>query len=92
MSRGEASVLSFSNSRASSSTKESRLPDSSGRSDEYRPSELLEAIEIAGVVALASEVGSQQKVSRFHNLQLRFSRRRPSSNDPAHREKTVHML
>lgn len=42
---------------------------------------------IAGVVALASP-GSQQKVSLFHSLQLRFSSLRPSSNDPAHLEKT----
>jgi hypothetical protein len=83
-------VLSESNSRASSSTSESRLPDRLGTSVvEYRPSGLLSAKEIAGVVALASETGSQQKVSLFHNLQLRFSRRRPSSNDPAHLEKTV---
>jgi hypothetical protein len=54
----------------------------------YRPSDVLADIEVAGVVALASEMGSQQKVSRFHNLQLRFSRRRPSSKEPAHREKT----
>ena len=37
---------------------------------------------------MASEMGSQQKVSRFHSLQLRFSRRRPSSREPAQREKT----
>lgn len=86
-------VLSDSNSRASSSTSESRLPDRSGTSvDEYRPSELLEDIEIAGVVALASETGSQQNVSLFHSLQERFSNLRPSSSDPAHLEKTVHML
>jgi hypothetical protein len=93
MSRGadvEEEVLSDSNSRASSSTSESRLPERSGTSvDEYRPSELLEDIEIAGVVALASETGSQQNVSRFHNLQDRFSSLRPSSNDPTHLEKTV---
>ena len=85
-------VLSDSNSRASSSS-ESMLPERSGTSvDEYRPSELLEEIEIAGVVALASETGSQQNVSLFHNLQDRFSNLRPSSNDPAHLEKTVVML
>lgn len=96
MSRGaevEEEVLSDSNSRASSSGTESRLPDRSGTSDdEYRPSEFLDDIEIAGVVALASETGSQQKVSLFHNLQLRFSNLRPSSNEEAHLEKTVHML
>ena len=77
-----------SNSRASSSN-ESTLPDSSGTSGcEYRPSEFLDAIEMAGVVAFASPAGSQQKVSLFHNLQLRFSNLRPSSKDPAHLEKT----
>jgi hypothetical protein len=85
-------VLSLSNSKASSSTSESRLPESSGTPGEYRPSELLEDIEMAGVVALASEMGSQQNVSLFHNLQLKFSNRLPSSNEPAHRENTVEML
>lgn len=89
----EAEVWSDSNSRASSSGSESRLPERLGTSIvEYRPSELLEAMEIAGVVALASDTGSQQKVSLFHSLQLRFSNLRPSSRDPAHRENTVHML
>ena len=89
----EAEVWSDSNSRASSSGSESRLPERLGTSIvEYRPSELLDAIEIAGVVALASEIGSQQKVSLFHNLQLRFSNLRPSSRDPAHREKTTSLL
>jgi hypothetical protein len=93
MSRGSEEELSDSNSRASSSTSESRLPDSSGTSfDEYRPSELLEDIEMAGVVEFASETGSQQNVSLFHNLQDRFSNLRPSSNDPAHLEKTAPML
>lgn len=86
----EEDVLSDSNSIASSSASEERLAERLGTSGtEYRPSELLAAIEIAGVVALASDIGSQQKVSLFHNLQLRFSNRRPSSRDPAHREKTV---
>ena len=53
----------------------------------YRPLEFRADMEIAGVVAFASP-GSQQKVSLFHNLQLRFSKRRPSSTDPAHLEKT----
>jgi hypothetical protein len=44
---------------------------------------------MAGVVELASETGSQQKVSLFHNRQLRFSNLRPSSNDPAHLENTA---
>lgn len=43
---------------------------------------------MAGVVELASETGSQQNVSRFHNLQLKFSSLRPSSNDPEHLENT----
>lgn len=81
--------LSVSNSRASSSLSDSRLPERLGTSAEYRPSELLEALEVAGVVALASDTGSQQNVSLFHNLQLRFSNLRPSSNEPAQREKTV---
>jgi hypothetical protein len=46
-------------------------------------------MEIAGVVALASETGSQQNVSLFHNRQLKFSSLRPSSRDPAQREKTI---
>lgn len=94
MSRG-ANVeeeLSISNSRASSSLSDSRLPERLGTSAEYRPSELLEALEVAGVVALASDIGSQQNVSLFHNLQLRFSNLRPSSNEPAQREKTVDVL
>lgn len=84
--------VSESNSRASSSGNESRLPERSGRSCVYWPSESLLEMEIAGVVALASPFGSQQKVSRVHNLQLKFSNLRPSSNDPEHLEKTVHML
>ena len=43
---------------------------------------------MAGVVEFASDTGSQQKVSRFHNLQLRFSSLLPSSNDPEHLENT----
>ncbi len=78
---------SLSNSIASSSANDSTLPDKSGISAVYRPLELRVEMEIAGVVAFASPC-SQQKVSLFHSLQLRFSRRRPSSTDPAHREKT----
>jgi hypothetical protein len=95
MSRGaevDEEVWSLSNSSASSSESESRLPERLGTSVEYRPSEVLDAMEMAGVVALASETGSQQKVSLFHNLQLKFSSRRPSSKEPEHLEKTVHML
>ena len=43
------------------------------------------------MVAFASP-GAQQKVSLFHNLQLKFSKRRPSSIEPEQREKSVHML
>jgi hypothetical protein len=88
----EAEVWSLSNSIASSSTSESRLPDRLGTSAAYPPSELLAEMEMAGVVELASETGSQQKVSLFHNRQLRFSNLRPSSSEPAHLENTVHML
>jgi hypothetical protein len=87
----EAEVLSVSKSRASSSTSESRLPDRLGTSVEYRPSELLAEMEMAGVVELASETGSQQKVSLFHSRQLKFSNLRPSSNEPAHLEKTANV-
>jgi hypothetical protein len=89
----EVEVESVSNSRASSSASDSRLPERLGTSVvEYRPSGLLVAMEIAGVVALASEIGSQQKVSLFHSLQLKFSNRRPSSNDAAHLENTTPVL
>jgi hypothetical protein len=84
----EEEVLSLSNSSASSSTSESRLPERLGTSVEYRPSEFLDAMEMAGVVALAPETGSQQKVSLFHSLQLRFSNLSPSSSEPEHLEKT----
>lgn len=87
MSRGEASEPS-SNSMASSSAIESKLPLNSGTSFEYCPLELLEDMDMAGVVAFASDVGSQQNVSLFHNLQLKFSNLRPSSKEPAHLEKT----
>lgn len=85
-------MWSLSNSIASSSTSESILPDRLGTSAVYPPSELLAEMEMAGVVELASETGSQQKVSLFHNRQLRFSNLRPSSSEPAHLENTVHML
>ena len=92
MSRGatiDAEVLSVSNSRASSSASESRLPDKLGTSAEYRPSELLDEMEIAGVVEFASETGSQQNVSLFHSRQLKFSNLRPSSKEAAQRENTI---
>lgn len=85
-------MLSVSNSRASLSASESRLVDRLGGSAEYRPSKLLAEMEMPGVVLLASETGSQQKVSLFHNRQLKFSNLRPSSNDEAHREKTIDVL
>jgi hypothetical protein len=87
----EAEVCSLSNSIASSSASESRLPDRLGTSAVYPPSELLAEMEMAGVVELASETGSQQKVSLFHNRQLRFSNLRPSSSEPAHLENTANV-
>lgn len=84
-------VLSESNSTASSSSTDAKLPERLGTSDEYLPSEFRLVIEIAGVVLLASETGSQQKVSLVHNLHDKFSSLRPSSRDPAHLEKTVHI-
>lgn len=91
MSRGleVEEVEEVSNSRASSSTTESGLLERSGTSVVYRPSDVLADWEVVRVVVLASETGSQQKVSLFHNLQLRFSRRRPSSREPAQRENTT---
>lgn len=86
----EAVVLSLSNSSASSFARESTLLERLGTS--YWPSGLLDAVEMAGVVELASETGSQQKVSLVQSLQLRFSSLRPSSSDFEHREKTVPLL
>lgn len=76
---------------SSLSCNESTLPDSSGRSAPYLPSELRCDIEMAGVVAFASP-GAQQKVSLVHSRHDKFSSLRPSSMDPAHLLKTVHML
>ena len=61
------------------------LPESSGTSS--RPGLDLE-MSIAGVVVNCG-CDSQQRVSRFHMRQLRFSRRLPSSIDSAHFEKTL---
>jgi len=50
------------------------------------------AAAVVAVVEAATAAGvslSQQKVSRFHSLQLRFSSRRPFSRDAAHFEKTL---
>lgn len=48
------------------------------------------AKSIVGVVVwLCCGWCSQQRVSRFHNRQVRFSSRRPSSIDSAHFENTV---
>lgn len=80
----ETEVDETSSGSNSSSTTDSRLPESSGISWFSVGREM----EIAGVEVEGSGVGSQQKVSRFHNLQLRFSNLRPCSNDPAHRENT----
>jgi hypothetical protein len=78
----EGEMFSGSNSRASSSVSELRLPDRLGISIEYRPSELLAKMEMGGVMELALETGSHQKVSLFHNYQFKLSNPRPSSNDP----------
>lgn len=79
-------VFSASISMASSSAKESRLPERLGISEVTEGADRLARLEMEGAVALAW--GSQQKVSRFHNLQLRFSNRRPCSNDSEHLENT----
>lgn len=71
-------------SKAASDETESTLVDSSGTS-------LLRGLDleksIAGVVVNCG-CDSQQSVSRFHIRQLKFSSRRPSSMESAHREKT----
>lgn len=71
-------------SKAASDVTESTLVDSSGKS-------LLRGLDleksIAGVV-VSCGCDSQQSVSRFHIRQLKFSSRRPSSMESAHREKT----
>ena len=72
----------FSSCSSSSEAAESTLADSSGISSGSR---LDFWILRVGTVWSCS----QQKVSRFHNLQLRFSNRRPSSSDSAHFENTA---
>ena len=71
-------------SKAASDETESTLVDNSGTS-------LLRGLDleksIAGVVVNCG-CDSQQSVSRFHIRQLKFSSRRPSSIESAHREKT----
>lgn len=69
----------------SSDASESTLAERSGTS--LRPGGVL-AMSIAGVVVSEGWV-SQQRVSRFHIRQLRFSSLRPFSIDSAHLEKTV---
>jgi hypothetical protein len=69
---------------ASSDAAESTLDDSGGTSFALG---CRRGTWIAGVVARCG-CASQQNVSRFHNLQLRFSNRFPSSMDSAHFEKT----
>jgi len=76
---GDSSVASD-----SSDDTESTLAESSGTS--LRPG-LDVLMSIAGVVANCGCV-SQQRVSRFHIRQLRFSNRLPFSIDSAHFEKT----
>ena len=68
----------------SSEDRESTLAESSGTS--LRPGLNL-AMSIAGVVVNCGCV-SQQRVSRFHMRQLKFSSLRPFSIDSAHFEKT----
>ena len=68
----------------SSDDKESTLAESSGTS--LQPG-LGRAMSIAGVVENCGVV-SQQRVSRFHIRQLKFSNLRPFSIDSAHFEKT----
>ena len=64
--------------------RESTLAESSGTS--FRPGLDL-VMSMAGVFVNCGGV-SQQRVSRFHIRQLRFSNLRPSSIDSAHFEKT----
>lgn len=79
------------NSTASSSTTESRLPDSSGTSSDGE--DRLDWRICLGMAVAAVESGaavsSQQIVSLVHRRQLRFSSRRPCCTDPAHLAKTV---
>jgi len=86
MSRGAVCGFACCSIRSSTSdATESTLADSSGISLDFG---LELATLIAGVVASCG-CASQQKVSRFHNLQLRFSSLRPSSIDSAHFENTA---
>ena len=82
--RGKGADLAVRPFPASSDAAESTLDDNEGTSfglgRRGRTS-------MAGVVARCG-CASQQKVSRFHNLQLRFSNLFPSSIDSAHLEKT----
>jgi hypothetical protein len=77
---------------------DSTLEESSGRSEYVSESCRLgfRGTAVTVVVLMtagAADMGSsQQKVSRFHTLQLKFSSRLPFSNDSAHFEKIVHML
>ena len=78
---------------SSSSDADSTLVDSSGTSWNDDGCDFCFRIGIVGEVAdatatAAADWSSQQKVSRFHSLQLRFSRRRPFSSDSAHFENT----
>lgn len=86
MFRGAVCGLACSSIRSSTSdATESTLADNSGISLDFGR-ELTTLM--AGVVANCG-CASQQKVSRFHNLQLRFSNLRPSSIDSAHLENTA---
>lgn len=72
-------------------TSESILPDKSGRSELRVASEEFEAMVrdcVEDETDGRSSV-SQQKVSLFHNRQLRFSNLLPCSTEPEHLEKTA---
>jgi hypothetical protein len=83
--RGNVAGLTVCVLSASSDAAESTLEDNDGTSFALG---CRRKTRIAGVVARCG-CASQQKVSLFHNLQLRFSSRLPSSIDSAHFEKTA---
>jgi hypothetical protein len=85
--RGNVAGLTVCLLSASSDAAESTLEDNDGTSFALG---CRRKTRIAGVVARCG-CASQQKVSLFHNLQLRFSSRLPSSIDSAHFEKTIHI-
>lgn len=84
MSMGAVYDGSSGSSCSSSDETESTLTERSGTSEVIEREFLM---RMGGVVACGRE--SQQRVSRVHILQLRFSNRRPSSMVSAHLEKTA---